>query len=145
MVKFSAVLTSLLWLGSAVGVAASAQESDSRPIIVLRGVLESKKAPRPPGRGESQENGRKLIVYLLKLPMAAPASGLALPDDLRDPPNGFQELQLVCDYPGYPECDAILKKSISHPVRVVGQTSRPAEPVEQLQVIMHLRLITVLQ
>jgi hypothetical protein len=139
------VLICLLSLGSAVRTAASPADSDSRPIIVLRGVLESKKASGPPGWNETTKSDRKVMVYVLKLPMPAPVSGLDLPADSRDVGKEFQELQLVCDFPGYPECAALLKKSINHPIRVVGQTSRPAEPAERLPVIMHVRLITVLQ
>ena len=130
----------LLWLGGS-----SPAEGDSSSVIVLRGVLESKKAFGSPGSAETRKNASKVVVFVLKLPKPAPAGGLALPDNAGDPPNGFQELQLVCDYAEFPECEAILKKSINHPIRVVGQTARPAEPAEQLPVIMHVRLITVLQ
>jgi len=134
------MLTCILLVGSAVRAAASPGDSDSRPVIVLRGVLESRKASGP----ETSKNG-KVVLYILKLPVPALASGLELPADSRDPGKGFQELQLVCDYPEYPECMALLKKSANHPIRVVGQTSRPADPAEQLPVIMHVRLVTVLQ
>jgi hypothetical protein len=41
---------------------------------------------------------------------------------------------------------ALLKKSVGRPVRVVGQaTLRAAELAGHLPVIMHVRLITVLQ
>ena len=131
----SVVLTCLLWLGPVLGVGASPADIDSPAVIVLRGVVESKKASGLP----------QVVFYVLKLPMPVPASGLALSDNSGDPRKGFRELELVCDYPGYPECEATLKKSVSHPTRVVGQTARPADRAGQLPVIVHVRLITVLQ
>jgi hypothetical protein len=142
--KMTLVLMCLLWLASTVGAGAAPADSDSPAIIVLRGVLESKKASPPPGSGGTSANDRKVVVYVLTLPMPVPARGLALPGDSGDPRQGFQELQLVCDYPGYPECEAVLKRSVSHPIRVVGQTARAAEPAGQPP-LMHVRLITVLQ
>jgi hypothetical protein len=128
----TALLTCFLFLGLAVRAEASPADSDSAPIVVLRGDLESKKALGPAG-------------WVLKRPMPLPAKGLALRDDSGDPPKGFRELQLVCDYAGYPECEAVLKRSVGHAARIVGQTARSAEGAGQLPVIMHVRVITVLQ
>jgi len=139
----AALVTCACWLGSRTTSNASPAEAGAAPIIALRGQVESKKVVGSLKPGEASKE--KIVIYVLKLPTALSARGLALAAESGDPGKGFQELQLVCDRPDYPECESTVQKAIGREVRVAGQTGRSESDAEHTAVIVHVRLITVLK